>query len=100
MELLGVLTMDDYCLDNTLTAYNNTIIFFKKAAKHKNVELSNDGEGTNQIRGISSRCCILRRVVLQMLYYGGLYYESKGRIEGTNQLYIIYKGNFLVQQQL
>jgi len=54
--LQDVLTMDDQCLDNTLIAYNGTIIFFKKAAKHKNVEVSNDRVGTNRIRGISSRC--------------------------------------------
>lgn len=44
--LQGVLTMGD-CLDNTSIAYNSTIIFFKKAAKHKNVEVSNDGEEIN-----------------------------------------------------
>lgn len=42
ITLQGVLTMDDHCLDNTSIAYNSTIIFFKKAAKHKNVEVSND----------------------------------------------------------
>jgi len=47
ITLQGVLTMDDLCLDNTSIAYNSTIIFFKKAAKHKNVEVSNDGVGTN-----------------------------------------------------
>lgn len=36
------------CLDNTSIAYNSTIIFFKKAAKHKNVEVSNDGEGAEE----------------------------------------------------
>jgi len=41
MILQDVLTMDDHCLDNTSTAYNSTIIFFKKAVEYKNVQMSN-----------------------------------------------------------
>jgi hypothetical protein len=41
MILQDVLTMDDHCLDNASTAYNGTIIFFKKAVEYKNVQVSN-----------------------------------------------------------
>lgn len=49
--------------------------------------------GKEQVEsGASLHVAVLRRAVLRMLYYEGLYYESKG------QLYIIYKGDFLTKR--
>lgn len=62
--------MDNFCLDNTLTVYNGTIIFFKKAVKHKNVEESNDREGTSRISGGFLHDA--------RSYEGESYHESKG----------------------
>lgn len=66
-------------LDNSLTAYSSTIIFFKKAAKHKNVEVSNGEEEMDRVRVISSRCRKLpwgRRIggglsIVFVMYTGG-----------------------------
>lgn len=78
--LQDVLTMDNFCLDNTFTIYNGTIIFFKKAVKHKNVEESNDREGRNRIsEGIST---------LLLSYFREGYITNRK----VFQLYFLYTG--------